>query len=264
MTPEEQLLVKNCNVSRFFQTMIRSGQRYVYFGIINNEKRVLKLMVNVGDAISRVHREIEIVKRFSSTGYIPRFIEFIEINEIYSVLIEEYIEGIDLEDIKRDYIDNEGLVIDLLKNLITALIPFWDDRKVHRDIKPKNIRINTQSKPIILDFGIARDLLVASTTTVGFQARSFPYASPQQSLCIPTESCKTDFFSLGVVSYELFYGSFPYGQDEEKAKIMYQNPKQSQLKFTRKTPLEQFWDLTLKIEEYDRERDYNKLLDTIQ
>ena len=88
---------------------------------------------------------------------------------------------------------------------------------VHRDLKPGNILVDEQGRPMLLDFGIAK-LLPRDTPTSAYDgaltefaapALTLDYASPEQvaGLAIGTG---TDVYSLGVVLYELLAGQRPY------------------------------------------------------
>jgi serine/threonine protein kinase len=77
---------------------------------------------------------------------------------------------------------------------------------VHRDLKPANILFRADGRPVLVDFGLARDLRVNSTLTVAGQFLATPrYMSPEQCLGRPVDA-RSDLYSLGAVLYEMMTG----------------------------------------------------------
>jgi len=77
---------------------------------------------------------------------------------------------------------------------------------VHRDLKPANILFRADGRPVIVDFGLAKDLAVNSSLTVAGQLVATPrYSSPEQFLGRPVDA-RSDLYGLGVVFYEMLTG----------------------------------------------------------
>jgi serine/threonine protein kinase len=77
---------------------------------------------------------------------------------------------------------------------------------VHRDLKPANILFREDGRPVIVDFGLARDLNKNSMLTAAGQLIATPrYMSPEQCLGQPMDA-RSDLYSLGVVFYEMLTG----------------------------------------------------------
>jgi WD40 repeat protein/serine/threonine protein kinase len=75
---------------------------------------------------------------------------------------------------------------------------------VHRDLKPGNLMIDTQSEPVVLDFGLARDA-VAEDAAITVEGEAFgtpAYMSPEQLSGDRGLDRRTDVYSLGVTLYE--------------------------------------------------------------
>jgi serine/threonine-protein kinase len=84
---------------------------------------------------------------------------------------------------------------------------------VHRDLKPTNIRIHTDGHPVIIDFGLARHLLLDPLTKTHQGARlgSQPYFSPEQWRGTYKDiDHRTDLFAFGVILFEATTGRHPF------------------------------------------------------
>ena len=79
---------------------------------------------------------------------------------------------------------------------------------IHGDIKPRNIRIDTQGRVRLLDFGIAKALSLSRRLTRN-EFGSVQYASPER-LDSGDVDRMSDLWSVGVVLYEMVTGLQPY------------------------------------------------------
>ena len=86
---------------------------------------------------------------------------------------------------------------------------------LHRDLKPGNILINRDGEPLVVDFGIARQMGVASELTHTGQIVGTPhYMAPEQARGANRElTAATDIYSLGAILYELLAGKKPFDGD---------------------------------------------------
>ena len=113
----------------------------------------------------------------------------------------------------------------VLNELSTALDYAHRHSVIHRDIKPGNIMLhsNTEDIPldgpltgdvevVITDFGLVRIMNATNQTTAGNVSGTPAYMSPEQARGDPTDH-RTDIYSLSVVLYEMVAGHLPFEGD---------------------------------------------------
>jgi len=130
-------------------------------------------------------------------------------------IVMGYIAGTPLSDfIKPQNPIPETTAARLVLKLTAALAEAHRQGIIHRDLKPSNIIIDERRRePIILDFGLAKDLLNpdAQTTVTGEILGTPAYMSPEQAHGLRSQiGPKTDIYSLGVVLYHLLTGRIPF------------------------------------------------------
>jgi serine/threonine-protein kinase PpkA len=81
---------------------------------------------------------------------------------------------------------------------------------VHRDLKPANILFRADGRPVIVDFGLARDLSVNSSLTGTGRLLATPrYMSPEQCMGKQVDE-RSDLYSLGAILWEMLTGTKIY------------------------------------------------------
>ncbi len=154
----------------------------------------------------------------------------------YIVIVMEYIQGETL----RSIINRQGTLgieqtLFLFKKILIAVRGLHNFRQkiIHRDLKPENIIISRDLTSLkIIDFGISTVLLTARDnnskenkilTSENELYGTFPYISPllykaweskksNDKILALNEKC--DFFSLGIILYEMLIGNKPFLADD--------------------------------------------------
>ncbi len=141
----------------------------------------------------------------------PNIVRLIRYEESELLLVQEYIEGINLE----EYITNhrgpipEEEAKELFGKLLEAIGYVHQHEVIHRDIKPANILMRDGKEITVVDFGISKesDTVTESKTGTGIGTPS--YMSPEQVLGEKLDR-RTDIYSLGVVLHQMLTGKAPY------------------------------------------------------
>ncbi len=88
---------------------------------------------------------------------------------------------------------------------------------LHRDLKPGNIMMRSESQVALIDFGLAKHLaLDLELTDTGLIFGTPHYMSPEQGHGQALDA-RSDLYSLGIVLFEMLAGAKPYTADNPMA-----------------------------------------------
>ena len=209
------------------------GAIYKAEHLIFEELRALKVLVPQlahDEALVRfLQQEARITRRLSHPNAVR--VEDVDRAEDGRLFIAiEYVEGKSIKKI----IEQSGpipvlRVIEIARQLCSALDSAHSLGMIHRDIKPDNVLLVRQPDDRdlakILDFGIAkikesakergRDVSGVTMTKTGFVVGTPQYMSPEQAMGTPGDRLdgRSDLYSLGVLLYEALTGELPFHAD---------------------------------------------------
>ena len=160
--------------------------------------------------LERFHREAASIARLSHPNIVPLHFAGQHGDLVY--LAMQYVEGETL----ADRLAREGRmpisdVVRVLREVASALDLAHRRGIVHRDIKPANILLERESgRALVTDFGVARVADQSGLTTAGLVVGTPAYFSPEQVGGVTSDQ-RSDFYSLGLVAYEMLAGALPFG-----------------------------------------------------
>ncbi|AFY84798.1 trifunctional serine/threonine-protein kinase/ATP-binding protein/sensor histidine kinase [Oscillatoria acuminata] len=176
----------------------------------------------------RLRNQYAIANNLNVPGIVKTF--SLERDQNSLALILEDFGGISL----KDYITSHSLSLaDFLYigiQIADALEALYQNRIIHKDIKPDNILIHPLTKQTKLtDFSISSRLPKETLTLVNPNALegTLAYISPEQTGRMNRFiDYRTDFYSLGVTFYELLTGNLPFASTDVMELVHYHIAKQ--------------------------------------
>jgi serine/threonine protein kinase len=141
---------------------------------------------------------------------IPELFAYLNHNDDRQYLVQEYIEGQNLEqELKSQGVFNEAKIKALLTDILPVLDFIHSQGVVHRDIKPENIiRRNSDKKAVLVDFGASRVVTPLNRSVTGTVIGSAEYVAPEQANGKPINP--SDLYSLGVTCIYLLTQISPF------------------------------------------------------
>jgi len=147
----------------------------------------------------------------------PNIVQIYEVGEVEGIhfIAQEYVAGKNLGQLlEREGTLLPSLVLEVLRQVVSALCKAQELAIVHRDIKPENLLLSHSGEVKVADFGLARvqNIDTAALTQVGVAMGTPLYMSPEQVEGKPVDA-RSDLYSLGVACYHLLAGVPPHTGD---------------------------------------------------
>jgi len=167
------------------------------------------------DAERRFQREADTIAQLNHPNICT--IYDIDRHEGRSFIAMECVDGVNLKMYLSRHTLTTPQIVEISLQIAGALQAAHDKGIVHRDIKPGNIIISDAGQVKVLDFGLARRFKTSDTDELGPDGSTMPgrpmgtanYMAPERILQLPLDP-RSDFFSLGVVMYEMATGRLPF------------------------------------------------------
>jgi non-specific serine/threonine protein kinase len=155
--------------------------------------------------------EAKLLWNLSTPTRHPNIVNVRSLFEVHGTayMVMDFEDGVSLSKmLKKGDRFNEASLSSLVRPIAEGLDRAHRVGVLHRDIKPPNILINEDGRPVLIDFGSARfESADATSTKVTFHTP--PYAAIEQYVKTYSQGPWTDIYALGVVLYECVTGQKP-------------------------------------------------------
>lgn len=196
--------------------------------------------------IQRLSKEIEILQSLHHPNIISLKNHSITDKHIYMVM--DFCNGGTIRD-KIGKLTNEGDIRPLVKQILDGMFYLDKMNILHRDLKPDNLLLHNNVVKII-DFGFSSDLKDNDmySTICGTPM----YMSPEL-LKSEAYNKKSDLWSLGVITYELYHHASPFGKPRNISELnMMIQKKEIYYKPIISSPFLQFLSSILQVDQNKR------------
>jgi serine/threonine protein kinase len=170
-----------------------------------------KRFTEKSDYIRRFYKEGKTAAKLNHNN-IVQAIDVGEVGGLY-YFVMEYVEGKTLyDDLSRGKIFSEQEALDIVIQLANALAHAHVQGLIHRDVKPKNIMINTDGVVKLADMGLARETsdMKAAKHEEGKAFGTPYYIAPEQIRGEVNIDGRADVYALGATLFHMVTGRVPF------------------------------------------------------
>ncbi|CAE7941959.1 MKK3, partial [Symbiodinium sp. KB8] len=127
-------------------------------------------------------------------------------------IVLEYMNLGGLDNIKKKVpVISERVLAAMTFQILWGLGYLKHEKRMHRDIKPQNILLNTKGEVKLTDFGLSKEMMtgILAKTFVG----TFKYMSPER-MKKDTYDYASDIWSVGIILIECATGKYPFASSD--------------------------------------------------
>ncbi len=202
----------------------RGGMATVFLAIQESMGREVALKVMASHLTEdnmwakRFIHEAQVIAQLSHPSIVPVY--DVGTHEGQFFISMEYLQGGSLKDRMKQLLPIPE-VLKIAAGVAAGLDFAGEKGFVHRDIKPDNIMFREDGSPVILDFGIVKQMSEGASkmTQTGVIVGTTSYMSPEQAQGRDLDG-RSDIYSLGVMFYELLTGAPPFKGETDVATLL--------------------------------------------
>lgn len=204
---------------RILEEIGRGGMGIVYRAAQERPQREVAIKMLRSDVVSRSGlRRLEVEAEVLARLQHPNIAAVYESGRVESddgvraYFVMQYVDGVPIDEAVRQMKPPLETRVRWMVDVCRAIEHAHRKAVIHRDLKPDNVLITAQGRPMVLDFGVARALdpslqSVTLYTGEGMLVGTLPYMSPEQLSSDSSDiDTRSDVYALGVLAYEVIGG----------------------------------------------------------
>jgi serine/threonine protein kinase len=223
---------RNLGPYRIVKHLGAGGMGHVYLALHTRLGRhvALKFLPPDLTADEEMLRRLEGEAQTASRLNHPNILTIYDIGQLEGehYIASEYVDGATLRNALERHAVDPAMAIDIVSQVLSALVDAHAAGVIHRDLKPGNIMIRRDGYVKVIDFGLAKQTRRSSSsgstwtddiTHLGAIIGTVDYMSPEQARGDAVDQ-RTDLWSLGVILYEAITHRRPFEGDTENHVIV--------------------------------------------
>ncbi len=211
----------------------RGGMGVVYKAHDSKLNRVVALKVLIAgegasdEEVKRFFQEATAAARLRHPNIVP--IHEFDVKEGRHYFTMDFVEGGPLSKLIAERKLTPRRAVAILKDVANAAHHAHEQGIIHRDLKPGNIIITPDGRPMVMDFGLAKQVESdKKLTRTGVVMGTPEYMAPEQAKGETRHAdARTDVWALGAVLYEMVTGLPPFvgaTSFDIVRKVVYEDP----------------------------------------
>lgn len=203
---------------RLLEVIGRGSQGTVYLGrddLLNREvavKTLARFEPHDDLARNRMQREARIAGRLSHPNVVQTY-DVVTLPDGGVAIVMERLTGTSLDSVVHDAGALPAVQVARIGVTLANVLQYLSEQHIARiDLKPSNVVMEPNRGPVIIDFGIAKEMNTTTFTDDQVMVGTPMYMSPEQMRSGPVDS-RADIYSLGLVLIFCLTGQAPLAEE---------------------------------------------------